>query len=160
MGSFLFAQDGAEVKSDNLTNEASESSAKFEFLNNKTIIKDPFNLRDPFRKIEATKKVQSESKFKVDKNTFTNIPKLGDISLDSLAIVGIFVGKERRALAKIKNGGSLGSEVYIIKEGMMIGNNNAEVKAILPGGIAIVEKITNVYNQDEYIETIIPVYSD
>jgi Tfp pilus assembly protein PilP len=151
--------DTAVNTSESPTSE-SEGNSKFQFLNNKTFVKDPFNLRDPFRRVEPTKKMKSESSFKVDKNTFSNVKSLGDVSLDSLAIVGIFVGKERRALAKIKSGDSLGTEVYIIKEGMTIGSGSAEVKAILPGGIAIVEKITNVYNQDEYIETIIPVYSD
>ena len=46
---------------------------------------------------------------------------------------------------------------YYIKEGMRIGTNSAEVKAILPGGIVLVEKIRNVYDLDEYLETVIPV---
>ena len=52
------------------------------------------------------------------------------------------------------------SNVYYIKEGMKLGENGAEVKAILPGGIVLVEKIRNVYDQDEYLETVIPVSND
>ena len=46
---------------------------------------------------------------------------------------------------------------FILKEGMSLGKNKAELKAILPGGIVLVEKFKNVYDQDEYLETIIPV---
>ena len=70
------------------------------------------------------------------------------------------IGKERRAMAKIATGNSLGSEVFFIKEGMKIGPNGAEVKAILAGGVVLVEKIRNVYDQDEYLETVIPVSSE
>jgi hypothetical protein len=35
-----------------------------------------------------------------------------------------------------------------------------DVKAILPGGIILVEKIRNVYDQDEYLETVLPVSSE
>ena len=45
----------------------------------------------------------------------------------------------------------------LLKEGRTLGKNRAEVRAILPGGVVLVEKITNVYEQDEYIETIIPI---
>ena len=44
-----------------------------------------------------------------------------------------------------------------MREGMKLGLNNAEIKAILPGGIVLVEKIRNVYDEDEYLETILPV---
>jgi type IV pilus assembly protein PilP len=84
--------------------------------------------------------------------------------------VGVLLGENRRALAKVANesGGDnnrgmsrereqLSEETFILKEGMLIGENDAELKAILPGGIVLVEKITNVYDQEEYLETIIPI---
>ena len=40
---------------------------------------------------------------------------------------------------------------------MKIGRDKIEVKAILPGGMILVEKITNIYGDDEYIETVIPI---
>ena len=40
---------------------------------------------------------------------------------------------------------------------MVIGENNAVIKAILPGGVVLVEKIKNVYEQDEYLETILTI---
>ena len=49
------------------------------------------------------------------------------------------------------------TQVIIIKEGSKLGPDNAEVKAILPGGIILVEKIVNVYGQEEYLETVVPI---
>jgi type IV pilus assembly protein PilP len=40
---------------------------------------------------------------------------------------------------------------------MVLGNNNAEIRAILPGGVVLVEKLINVYDQEEYLETILPL---
>jgi type IV pilus assembly protein PilP len=40
---------------------------------------------------------------------------------------------------------------------MKLGENQAELKAILPGGIVVVEKLKDVYDKDEFIETLIPV---
>ena len=66
---------------------------------------------------------------------------------------GFYVGENRRAIAQtIGNEGS-----FLLKEGMKLGRNGAEVKAILPGGVVIVEKIVNIYDQEEYLETIIPI---
>jgi type IV pilus assembly protein PilP len=48
-------------------------------------------------------------------------------------------------------------KIIIMKEGMKIGPDNAELKAILPGGIVLVEKIVNVYGEDEFLETVIPI---
>ena len=44
-----------------------------------------------------------------------------------------------------------------LKEGMTLGTQNAVVRAILPGGIVLVEKISNVYGQEEFFETVIPI---
>jgi type IV pilus assembly protein PilP len=69
-------------------------------------------------------------------------------------------GKERRAMAKLASNGVVGSDVFYLKEGMKIGPNSAEVKAILPGGVVLVEKIRNVYDQDEYLETVLPLSNE
>jgi len=55
----------------------------------------------------------------------------------------------------VKDGEKAG--IIILKEGMKIGDDGAELKAILPGGIILVEKIVNVYGQEEYLETVIPI---
>ncbi len=70
-----------------------------------------------------------------------------------MKVVGVLIGRERRAMVKSGDGGS----IIILKEGMKIGEDGAELKAILPGGIILVEKIVNVYGQEEYLETVIPI---
>jgi Tfp pilus assembly protein PilP len=128
-----------------------------EFFKGKTKIENPYELRDPF-KAPPTRalKSQQETKsnyFKTADGTFTNIPDKGQVDLQDIRIVGVLIGKERRALAKFKDG----KEVVILREGMKVGQDNAELKAILPGGIVLVEKIINVYGQEEYLETVIPI---
>lgn len=124
-----------------------------DFLKQKTKIEDPLSIRDPFKEPRIIEKDNSDiSKGIVKNGVFTNIETVEDIGLDDFVITGVVVGTERRAVAQLKNGGTV-----ILKEGMTIGKDNAEIKAILPGGIVLVEKIVNVYGQDEYIETIIPV---
>ncbi|MCY4643670.1 MAG: hypothetical protein OXB88_03540 [Bacteriovoracales bacterium] len=125
------------------------------FFEGKTEIPDPFSLRDPFKPLlKKVKKKRLEkstiiSKDGVLKDSFA----LEKISLDEISIQGIYVGENRRAVASA--GGKSGS--FLLKEGMKIGPNNAEVKAILPGGIVVVEKIKNIYDQEEYLEIIIPI---
>ena len=73
--------------------------------------------------------------------------------MDNIKLVGVLIGKERRALVSSQGGKS----IIILKEGMKIAEEGAELKAILPGGIILVEKIVNVYGQEEYLETVIPI---
>jgi type IV pilus assembly protein PilP len=40
---------------------------------------------------------------------------------------------------------------------MKLGENNAELRAILPGGLILVEKNINIYGEEEYLETVIPI---
>jgi type IV pilus assembly protein PilP len=129
--------------------------------NNKTNIKNPLELRDPFKR-ELRKKRRGKKDYPGTKSVFSNVPSIDATPLDRIKITGILIGKERRAVAKIiqDERGGLSEESYILKEGMKLGENNAEIKAILPGGIVLVEKIRNVYDQDEYLETIIPVAAD
>ena len=126
---------------------------------NSTSVKNPLELRDPFKR-EIRRRSRGKKSYPGTKSVFSNIPSIDATPLDQIKITGILIGKERRAVAKIIDGTSLSKESYILKEGMKLGENNAEIKAILPGGIVLVEKIRNVYDQDEYLETIIPVSSD
>lgn len=128
------------------------------FFNNKTKIDNPFNLRDPF-KAPGTKtegKKEGRGFYISGKGQYSNISDTNfhDISISSLKVVGVLIGKERRALV---NNGEKGAKVIILKEGMKIGPEQAELKAILPGGIVLVEKIVNVYGEEEYLETVIPI---
>ncbi len=137
-----------------------------DFLKETNISDDPLKLRDPFRRIKkyfSTKKTY-KSNLLLKNNSYSNIPELSNISIDSISIVGIIIGKNRRAIATISNLGSLpdnnkglnDDQIFVIKEGMKLGENNGVVKAIFPGGIVVVERIKNVYDLYEYIETIIP----
>lgn len=133
-----------------------DEGTKYNFLRDqKTYIKNPFELRDPFKRPIRTSEKGKKRRFGgfVDGNVFSNLPSIEDASIDKLKIVGVFLGKDRRALAKVDGD----NQVHILKEGMKIGADEAELKAILPGGIVLVEKIRNVYDQDEYLETVIPV---
>lgn len=128
-----------------------------EFFKDKTKIDNPYELRDPFKSPPSRGfKAQEEKKtsyFKTADGTFTNIATKEQINLQDLRIVGVLIGKERRALAKF----GASASVVILREGMKVGQDNAELKAILPGGIVLVEKIINVYGQEEYLETVIPI---
>lgn len=134
------------------------------FREGTTTIKNPLDLRDPFKKKrrKLKKRKKNYGGYLTD-GQYSNLPSIQSYPINQIRIVGVLLGKNRRAIAKISKGGAEGgvsTESYMIREGMKIGENNAEVKAIVPGGIVLVEKIRNVYDQDEYIETIIPVSSE
>lgn len=132
------------------------------FSEDETSIKNPFKLRDPFKKRRKKSKGKRKpyANFLVN-GRYSNLPSIESYAVDQIRIVGVLLGKERRAIAKVAlSDNKLGKDTYLIKEGMTLGENKAEVKAILPGGIVLVEKIRNVYDEDEYIETIIPVFND
>lgn len=124
----------------------------------KTHLENPFSLRDPFKSPltqDTAKKTQEVISGVMKDGVFTNVKSLSeDISVYDLKVVGVLIGKERRAIVKIGDGDS-----FVIKEGMKIGKDRVELKAILPGGLIFVEKIINVYGQAEYLETVIPVSS-
>tara|TARA_B100000886_G_C20303526_1_gene440748 strand:- start:25 stop:489 length:465 start_codon:yes stop_codon:yes gene_type:complete len=134
-------------------------SAEYDFFKGeKTEIKEPFKLRDPFKRplIRGEKKVISSIPNKVDENSYSNIPSISALSIEDLSIVGLMLGKNRRAIVKSKNA----KETFIIKEGMELGDDKAIVKAIMPGGVVLVEKIKNVYDQFEYLETLLPITNE
>ncbi len=122
---------------------------------NKTVIENPFELRDPFKAplIKANKKEGRKEKSLSRDGIYTNIDPLGTITLDKLKIVGVMIGKERRALARLDGR----EDIVVLREGMRLGADNAELKAIHPGGVILVEKLVNVYGEEEYLETVIPI---
>jgi type IV pilus assembly protein PilP len=127
-------------------------------IQGKTKIENPFNLRDPFKAPQTKSDVRSEKGFKVTgKGEYSNIvdTPLEQVSLSQVKVVGVLIGKERRAMINV--GKDSASKIVILKEGMKIGPDNAELKAILPGGIVLVEKIINVYGEEEFLETVIPI---
>lgn len=129
------------------------------FFQEKTKIDNPFNMRDPFKAPITTKgdgKRQGRGFRVTGKGQYSNIVEapLDQLQLGSIRLVGVLIGKERRALVNI---GTEGKKIIILKEGMKIGQEAAELKAILPGGIVLVEKIVNVYGEEEYLETVIPI---
>jgi Tfp pilus assembly protein PilP len=126
-----------------------------EFFEGKTKIDNPFELRDPFKAPQGkTEAVQKKQGFYISgQGQYSNIQAKTVDDINDIRLVGVLIGKERRALVTI--GG--GKDVIILKEGMKIGQDEAELKAILPGGIILVEKIVNVYGQEEFLETVIPI---
>ncbi|MDO9183694.1 MAG: pilus assembly protein PilP [Bacteriovorax sp.] len=149
---FIFCVSGASFSQDT-------SGTAYSLFKSNTYLKNPLDLRDPFKRRINKKKGQQQKIH--ESGVYTNqAERIEDKSIESIRIVGVMIGKERRAIAKVTAGKTLGNEVYFIKEGMKLGPNGAEVKAILPGGVVLVEKIRNVYDQDEYLETVIPVSNE
>jgi hypothetical protein len=128
------------------------------FKGQKTEIKDPLKLRDPFKKpvLRGSKKVLLSVPNKVGDNSYSNIPSIAGIPVENIFVVGVMLGKNRRAIVKSKGN----KETFIIKEGMALGADKAMVKAIMPGGVVLVEKIKNVYDQFEYLETLLPITNE
>lgn len=127
------------------------------FFGDKTKIDNPFNLRDPFKAptVKGEAKKDKRGFYVSGKGQYSNISDtaLDQIPIQQLKVVGVLIGKERRALV---NTGEK-NKIIILKEGQKIGPEAAELKAILPGGIVLVEKIVNVYGEEEYLETVIPI---
>jgi Tfp pilus assembly protein PilP len=134
---------------------AQDKKSAAEYIEGATSIKEPFALRDPFKppKLKKTIKKKQESGIVKD-GVFTNLATHEKLKIDDIRVVGVVIGKNRRAMIKTedKKQGTL-----LLKEGMKIDSGRSELKAILPGGVVFVEKITNVYGQDEYLETVVPI---
>lgn len=145
---------------------AQAENSAYKLFNSTTYVKNPLDLRDPFkRKVNRSKKAKAKLEGFAT-GVYSNVHNsLGNVNIEDIKVVGIIIGPERRAIVKISSatnsdpsGGEVtSSDVIYVKEGMRVGFEDAEIKAILPGGIVIVEKIRNVYDQDEYLETVIPV---
>lgn len=138
-----------------------DDKAVADFFRDKTKIENPFELRDPFKapNIKSGKKIESGN-VNAREQAQTNEERLAEVQVSDIKVVGVLIGKERRAAIRIGDksteANSSGKTIFV-KEGTKIGPDQAEVKAILPGGIVLVEKITNVYGQEEYLETVIPI---
>jgi hypothetical protein len=127
-----------------------------EFFKDKTKIENPFELRDPFKAPHVKVDPNANKPWvTVGKGEYSNqsAANLSEITPDQIRVVGVLIGKERRAMIKTEKE----KNVIILKEGMKLGPDLAELKAILPGGIILVEKIVNVYGQEEFLETVIPI---
>lgn len=126
----------------------------------KSNIKDPASLRDPFKKkILLSKKKQETTEAILVNGQASNFPTLDNTPLAQIRIVGVLLGTHRRAVAKIARGNQLSGESYLLREGMRLGEHGAEIKGILPGGIILVEKVKNIYDEFDFIETVIPISS-
>lgn len=135
---------------------SAQTSARLrDIFKNKTVIENPFELRDPFKAplMRGNKKEGRAEKSLMRDGVYTNIGALGTVDLNKMQIVGVMIGKERRALARIEGK----ADIFVLREGMRLGSDNAELKAIHPGGIILVEKLVNVYGEEEYLETVIPI---
>ena len=117
-----------------------------------TDIEKPFSKRDPFQapKFQSTATRQNREKFSGVMDNQLRIE--GEVKIEEVTIVGVLIGKERRVVLKVADKGP-----YTLKEGEKIGYSGPEIKAILAGGIILVEQITNIYGEPEYIETIVPI---
>lgn len=138
------------------------------FFKDKTAIENPFNLRDPFKAPQLKSEGKREGRgFSVTgKGQYSNIGEadLSQVTVSNIKVVGVLIGKERRAMISVEGGitaspgaKTASAKVIVLKEGSKIGSEGAELKAILPGGIVLVEKIVNVYGEEEYLETVIPI---
>lgn len=138
-----------------------QAEESYKFIHSNTYVKNPLDLRDPFKrkmsKRKSTQTTQKNGLITTTRGFYKNYDdSIENKPVEQMKIIGVMTGADRRAMAKI----GTAPETYILKEGMKIGPNQAEVKAILPGGIILVEKIRNVYDQDEYLETVLPVSSE
>lgn len=173
-----FSQETAENAVDNPIAAQPAAQAEPTTSNSNVIAKqqtsivNPFDMRDPFKrnlpKRSRLKKNMGNRFF--NGQMYTNIDSIEGIPLEQIRVVGVLLGNNRRAIVKIVDPEmearleadpsadvTRDARTFVVKEGMKLGVDGAEVRAILPGGIVLVEKIRNVYDQDEYLETIIPV---
>ena len=144
-----------------LLTQIAQAEESYKFIHSNTYVKNPLDLRDPFKRKMSKRKSNQTTQKNGLVTTTRGFYKNYDDSIENkpveqMKIIGVMTGADRRAMAKI----GTSPETYILKEGMKIGPNQAEVKAILPGGIILVEKIRNVYDQVEYLETVLPVSNE
>jgi type II secretory pathway component PulC len=138
-------------------------AAKNSFFKDKTKIENPFMLRDPFKsplRKTKQKKISSKESGQMQDGVFTygmltqnDAKAISNATLENITVIGVIIGNNRRAVTKFDG---LEKNVFL-KEGDKIGQDRAVLKAILPGGVIFVEKIINVYGQEEFLETVIPI---
>lgn len=118
-----------------------------------TSIEKPFELRDPFQAPRMKRVKENAISSRISSNVYDDSPSIERVKVSDIQITGVVIGKVRRAFAQVKGI----NRVVVLKEGMIIGENDAQIKAILPGGIVLVEKNTNIYGEEEFLETVIPL---
>lgn len=135
-----------------------DGGANKSIIEDKTSIENPLKLRDPFM---APNLGQSSidvpnipNQASIRDGVYTNLPSAQDLSLNNIKIVGVLLGSNRRVIVTSKD--SRG-ETFMLKEGMKINGDKVELKSIVPGGAVFVERITNVYGQLEFLETMVPI---
>lgn len=116
-------------------------------------LEEPFELRDPFQPPKFKRKESKIDSIPKTDGVYTNLPQLYVEDLNEIRVTGVLIGAERRAFVKVKENGP----THTVKEGMTLGSNEAEIKAILPGGLILAEKVVNIYGETEYLETVIPI---
>lgn len=126
---------------------------KIEVFEGKTEIEKPFELRDPFVAPRVKRIKNTGLSSQKSSTVFDDTPSIENVKISDIQITGVIIGKERRAFAKIKGI----DRVISLKEGMLIGENDSELKAILAGGVILVEKTVNIYGEEEYLETVLPI---
>ncbi len=135
-----------------LIGSTSSSFAWQNIFKGQTSINKPFDLRDPFQPPKFQSKKFKKQVSKVS-GVLNNQLKLDEkVKIEDIQIVGVLVGEKRRVLLEVNGKGP-----FRLREGEKVGLDGPELKAILPGGIILVEKITNIYDEIEYIETVIPI---
>lgn len=127
-----------------------------EVFKSMTSIENPLGMRDPFQPPQIKRPSQGGGQAATPQRngTYTNLPQLGNVPLNEIRIIGVIIGPERRAFVKKNNNDP---STYIVREGDELGGNSARVRAILPGGMILVEKVTNIYGEEEFLETVIPL---
>ncbi len=124
------------------------------FIEDNTAIKNALKLRDPF-KAPKSQQGQGELETKLKEGVFSNLLRPDAIALENVRVKGILMGKKRRVILTAGVGEK--TPTYMLSEGSLIANGTVELKAILPSGVIFVEKVTNVYGQTEYLETVVPI---
>ena len=112
-------------------------------------------LRDPFKSPVISKK-KSKEKSDPEKGFYTNLGSYDALQLSSIKVLGVLSGVKKRAIISAGEGGRTGP-TYMLSEGAKIANGNVVLKSILPRGVIFVEKVTNIYGQFEYLETVVPI---
>lgn len=118
-----------------------------------TSINKPFELRDPFQPPKFQTLNQKKRGARA-KGVWTNEKKLeGEVKIEDVKVTGVLIGVKRRVTLKV------GSDPtsYTLQEGELLGEDGPEIKAILPGGVILAERINNIYGEPEFIETVIPI---
>ena len=126
-------------------------------LKSMTSLKDPLGMRDPFQpppiQRSGNQGAGTASTEQIN-GIYSNIPALGNMPIQEVRVVGVIIGPERRAFVRKNNNDPT---TYVVRENDELGGGGARVRAILPGGMILVEKVTNIYGEEEYLETVIPL---